>query len=57
MADRQGAGRHDQLSEDGRVALGGDAGDLLVELQDALQVVGDDANRGKIHRGHPFVGL
>jgi hypothetical protein len=47
--------RHDQLGKDGRVALRSNAGHLFVELHDALQVVGDHANRGKVH-GVPDTG-
>ena len=49
MADGQRAGRQDQLGEHRRVTNRLEASDLLVELDDPLQVVGDHADGSEIH--------
>jgi signal transduction histidine kinase len=49
VAEGDGAGRQVQLSEDGRGADSRDACDLLVELNQRLEIVGDHADRCEVH--------
>ena len=50
VADRERAGRQNDLGEYGRGALRWNTRDLFIELDEPIQVVGDDAYRREIHK-------